>query len=862
MRQLQLRRRTLLTALTALLLQSAAVAHADTAGPQDAGPSLHREGTLPIAVAEQVVVDNERRHLITISNNQDGGALASFGVLRLYGGSPLHQIKQQVPSPWVFPAGGGFNPVVYAWDPHQGRLYLVAYPSFVDQEVGTNPQLLVIAADLRVVATRPLTAFPPGVKVWGMTFDATQSRLFVLGQRNADPTGFLGVNTVQIDAVDPATGAGLWPSPYAVPSCEKVVADNVQAAIHFNPGAGALFFGCGTGTIVAANEPGIPAVAVVDVRDPSLLSSPVEGPNLTDLHPLGGTYGFGESLVDQVAGKLVMVSEGNGLPAQAAWIFDEAHRAFTGVVNAGDNNVTGIGLDAETGRLFMGTTTADDEALLIGNVRFLRTPQAAHEPLKGISGPEIVVVPFLHEILIPTGNGENRVVNVYRSALPEVALPPPVNLDASTTDAAEIPGRTSSSYSGDVGAYGARIGQVGGANGVIRSVIASTLAGDYSAAVNRLAGEGNVNLNLHDSDRALYLARIPKAFLSPGEASASAVSADADSTTVTDYASASQQPWPFPLASCADFGAGATPATQTNASTTCALGAARVDAQSSFDATESLSAAITIGSTKSSTSLVRDGTHGLVAIADAEVHHVSIGGVAFLGDVVSHSETRAHGRPGTADSSYTRAFRYVTMPGFSCTTQCDPGEVVNRLRVALGGRFQIDLPNVETMRTPRGAHGSALREPYEHQQDVVVNDQPDNELQVPALRIAFVNDSATRSRFLVDLAATDASTTYSIFNLPAIDTVGDALSYGSVAGAIVNGAPPMPFAFAGPTPPSAPRGGGALRRLARTVGHGLQLLLTGRAATPLSIALWTVLLTPVYLVARRRSLLDVMKGSS
>jgi len=476
MRQPQLRRRTLFVAVITLTLHATGIAFAAPSGPPDAGPSLHRDGELPLITGEAVIVDNSRQHLITVKDNQDNGALASAGELTVYGGDPFHAIKRTTPSPWVFPTGVDFHPVVYAWDETGRRLYLVAYPSFTDEEAGTNPELLVTDDNAVVRAAVPLHAFAAGVKPWGMSYDASAQRLFVIGQRNADPTGLLGTNTVQLAAVSPVTGEGVWSAPYSVPSCQKVVADALQAGVHYNSVAKHVFLGCGTGTLIATNEPGTPTVASIDVRDPAALADAVDGPGLTNLHPLGGIYGIGESLVDAAAGKLVMISKGNGVPSQAAWIFDEVHEAFTGVVNAGDNNVTGVGLDPATGRLFLGTTTANDEALLLGNVRFLRTPQATHVPFKGISGPEIVSVPFRHDLLIPTGNGVDRVVNVYRSKLADVAIPSASDPDASTSDLPEAPGRTAASYSGDVGAFGARIGQVGGANGVIRSVISSSAA--------------------------------------------------------------------------------------------------------------------------------------------------------------------------------------------------------------------------------------------------------------------------------------------------------------------------------------------------------------------------------------------------
>jgi hypothetical protein len=766
-------------------------------------------------------------------------------------------------------------PLVYAWSPGQARLYLLVYAT---NDLGRqSPHLAVIdPAAPRVESVKPITPFSPGIVAQGMSYDAADNLLYILGQ---DPSGLIGTHTLQVAEIDVARAAANWPAPYTVgAACQKAVGTGYQAAIHRPRGGTKVFFGCGTGNLIFSREPGLPGVAAVDVADPANIK--------TKVFPVSGSFASGESLYEDGANRLLLMSAGGGVPGQAAWIFDEVHEVVVGVVAAGNLNLKGSGVDAVGGRLFV----AIDDTLLVSTDRGLKIPQATEVRLPGILGGAITPVQFARRVVLRVqGQDTKPHTYLFEHDFPDYVEPPPGDPDATTVDVAEAAGRTGATFGGDAKAFGARVHQVAGVNGVLQNVIA--LNQDYWANTGGQAGA-------NDGDRNAWFARTIRARLGEGEGSASAVNTDADANTRADYtrdyskikppvttsstSSTSSttsivdpaQKWPYTTAGCADFGTAPGTGTAPEAKVACDAAKAHVDVivahahDSVLPANTSGAAPLaSFGGSASQAALDRDSKLGMVVDTTAEARDVVIAGVARIGKITSHARSAAKGRPGTSTATYERTFQNVSMPGFACSTQCDPEAVVNALNAVLPSTIVAELPSYDLIRTPRGARGAALRDPWQHQQDITLNNDGETDLETPALRVTYHGDNAVRSRLIVEFAASQANSTYSIYPLP--NFTDDGFGGGSELAELFAGSGIPGLDSVLTDEPGAQAGGGSGRprvgsgaSLGRRLAHGLRVLLTGRRALPLNVLLWTLLSLPVFLIGRRRHLLRLIRESS
>lgn len=842
----------------ALLASAPAVG---TPSPSMAAPSpLRLVGEVPATQSTPVLSDPLTRRLLVLNPTSidfyDPFTLDKAGALSL--------------APYTHGGHVTGMPIVYAWTPGQSRLYLLVYEA--GDIARQSPYLAVIdPSGPHLDSVRRISPLPPGIVAQGMSYYAPKNLVYILGQ---DPSGLIGTHSVHLAEVDVGRAAATWTTPYALGAvCQKTIGSGRQAAVHRPKGSNKVYFGCGTGNLIFGREPGLPGVAAVDVSDPSSIR--------TKVSPVSGSYASGESLYDDAANRLLLMSAGTGVPGQAAWVFDEVHEVVVGLVAAGNVNLKGSGVDPVGGRLWV----AIDSGVLVSTDRGLKIPQATEVPLPGVIGGTIAAVQFAQRVVINVqSNKDNRVhAYVYEHDFGDYVEPPPGDPDATTVDMPEAPGKTGATFGGDAKAYGARVHQVAGVNGVLQNVLA--LNQDYWANSGGRAG-------VNDGDRNAWFSRTIRARLGEAEASASAVNVDGDANTRADYSrdytkttppvdgapSPSMpdagQGWPYTAAACVDFGAKPADGDAPGAEVECDAGDSHVEATVSYRNENTLPAdtagaapLASFGGSNSHTALDRVTALGLVVDTTAEVRDVVLAGVVRIGRITSHAKSAAGGRPGTATASYERTFENVTMPGFSCSTDCDPAEVVDAMNAVLPSTVVAELPGHELVRTPRGAQGAALRDPWEHQQDVTLNNDGETDLETPALRVTYHGDNAVRSRLILEFAATQANSTYSIY--PLAGPLDGGFDIGSdlaelFAGSDL-GSPLLPGGgVVTDTGGDALEQAGVSRKpgLGRRLAHGLRLLLTGRRALLLNALLWSLLSLPVFLIGRRRYLLRLIRESS
>jgi hypothetical protein len=272
--------------------------------------------------------------------------------------------------------------------------------------------------------------------------------------------------------------------------------------------------------------------------------------------------------------------------------------------------------------------------------------------------------------------------------------------------------------------------------------------------------------------------------------------------------------------------------------------------------------------------VVRD-SRGVVSRAEAVAKDIDLplpdGGRLRIDQAKNVAETKAHGRTGSAQSTLKPSLRGVTITNSAGTTsyhcdECDPVEVAERITAQSPDRLGASVPRRATdpgvAATPRGAQAVVLKDPYEYWNDFNVNN--DTTKEVPVLQLTYYNDSEQPSRLVVQLAGVLAESHFTV-GLPYEDaptTLGDPRlnpgSLGSGGGSCELG---IPCAVGGLPPngdgrlfqPANSDGGtqgGLLRRLGgyllRHPGEALLLTLV-----------WALLGTPLYLTARRRSLISM-----
>lgn len=805
-----------------------------------AGGGFRATTDVSLAETDRVIADGTAGRLIAV-----GGGSVNVGNIflrvTLYDGRSFTRLRS-VEFPPYLPqvARVGTSPLVFAFDESQRLLHVLVYRSRSDQDNGANPQLLSIDVDRLTIAAgpKPLTLFPRGVRYYGARSWPGGAIGFVgqvVPQVTVPQAGEVGAPEmfgVLVGEVDGKTARPTW-GPVPVRGCQTAISDQDQAAIARR--GGSVYVGCGTGALATFTAPGTPATVAID-RDDTTHQR---------LNVLPGSYAGGDSYLDPGADRLLLVGRAGDRPSQAVWVFDLAHEVFLGEIAAGDFVIRGFGIDATTGRIYISIgRVAERGAVLVSSDRGIDIPQAQTFPIPAATGP-IFVIPSTHSLIVPVEtNNQRTVYRVYQDRVSASVFSVSGLFDYTSYDSLSA---DSPQFEGDVQGFGVRLHNVGGVTGIAKNTF-------YLDGADYWPFEPT---GLKDGDRDLYLARVNAAHLSQDEASAAATAVDRDDTTAADYATlarrshgALSEEWPFASRDCRDFGPGAAPASGDGARARCEQRAGHAEADASYTGADA-GGLVSVGSASSAARIRLDPTLGLVAEIVSEVRHVAISDEVRIARIASTATVSARGAAGSATVRYSRVFEGVKAGDFSCSTQCDPIAVARAIADALGMQFRVELPPADTVATKRGAHAHLLRDPWGHQQDVVLASQDPTERQVPALRLIYTGDNAVASRLIVEFAGAMADATY--------------LRPG--AGGPPEGAlepvPPVVVPSVLPTTTTRvdtlpPTQGSTIRRIVRGVQRGWRLAFS---MGPRSIALWSLLLFPAFLLARRRQLASLIRGT-
>ena len=647
------------------------------------------------------------------------------------------------------------------------------------------------------------------VQVYGMTYSAEDNRLYFMGEMEPVPgTGVVYTNPQSVIpatitatlAVDATTGKLAWLRP--VPECQVPLASRLTGGtIARSRTVPALYFGC----VRPGNYPGESGVARLWIDPVGGLTDALN--YRLDFFPISGSFtgdGIeGASAFDYTSERFFMQSVDPRTPG--AWVFDGKLSAWVGFIGAPDGADQYYGLDQGTGHYYIAGGAAEAPYLVVAGSRSTPVPQGTVFQLGGLPVSYVFTDAPTRRLIVAVQNPKTNRHDwlVYQDQTPNVPPAEDINYDSLTSDIPEGP-NTVSEYSGSVNGFGSQIEVVGGAGGLENTVCPLIQVSDFGCPTFNQALKDTFNISVSPGDRAVFAARVSALDLRNTGAAAAARTLALDHISDGEYETAvravasrvagkptakgdspreqaalaieNQLRWPHPALACLDTG-GAPQNEKTpdqTTTTSCDLGKTEAAATSRFEALALQG--ISIGFSSFDTEAHRDSKLGIVTTTSAVARNVDIsvpgvGGVT-IGRVVATVTTAAKGRPGTASVNWDRIFEGVVVKNgtgqvvFSCTKgqSCDPDAVVAAINSNLKTRVLVRLPTPEISETAGGAFAAIQESLGDYYNGLNANDETSR--AVPALEITVFNDTAEKSRILVQLAAIQASSIYGISPIP------------------------------------------------------------------------------------------------
>jgi hypothetical protein len=749
-------------------------------------------------------------------------------------------------------------------DPRTGR-FLVAQTMSDQTHPATDaaPHLDAYAVEggtLQAVWHADLTGLGLGTDIASLYVDTVGGSLYATWELNA-----LAVPGLWLARFDLGMSAPVLRWTYALPpSCPTTpsvvkIGHREAPALGFSHAKQALYVLCAVPAEIA-RPPLLGGVGKVTLGAGG--SAPAAVGGLTLIPVAGDIFNSsGSSFFDEVTGRLVFdVYSGSG--GEEA-VFDVAADRYVGMIDGGVNHFSGIGIDSRRGRLY---GMAGGSGLNVADLRTTPPSQPTRYPDLTSVNP-IAVDPAggnVWSLVIEQGQRANAEWYIYHDTAPVLDVGVAADPDSNTTDIAEDPQTTGATYNASGQAFGVVAREVGGAESAVQDT------------ENVFSVNGNSNPEL----RAAYVNGIS---LSSDAATASSIAADRDAQSFggdqATLCGASPQPaqpatcpWPYNPAICSSFGTLTTGADSTpngSATSSCSLLQRSASTSASLDAADL--GEVTAASTSSSATILEDAEAGVRAEVTAEAHDVvALGGALHIAQVTTRAEAHAHGRPGTAGTAFNRDVEGVTLNGTSlCSSPCDLDVVAAEIDAAYSGRVTVSFPTPDpgfARGSPGGYQALVRLGDGQHLDDVFNSSQPADRVEVPGMVITIPIDGSRPSRTVISLAGVEAEARYGIY--PLVQFVAD-----QAGGAVPSGPPDLPGASLSLLPGGAPAAllagspGGAPAAAAAVVPqpvaaipsilgwHGWQWALAHPGEFLRLLAVWLVFLIPVYLSARRWSLL-------
>lgn len=775
-------------------------------------------------------------------------------------------------------------------DPVGGRIF-VGFQNDLTQQVHLD-EFVTRSSGVVRVATIDLTAQLLARAIVGMYHELGTDLMWVLANRSATGSGAPAVAIGELGLHDFETGgshAWHWQTPKELPECQFTLHNNlnVAAGLGYEPTHHSLYFGCGNPPLQAP-EKVARGVGRLELNIAPDGQSTTPGNMAMFSH--SGDFAQADSLFDPVSRRLTLSAYASVTQGSTVFVFDTVGEKYVGGITAGSLAIAQVGLDAVHGR-FYGMSQWPYTGLILADVRATPSTQGAsvpalakhngHQP----AGTHLASDPQTGRLFLKYSADTDFVI--VRDNLPQFVQVPPLDVDANTVNVPEEAGKTLATYSGASQAFGSRVRQIGGADAIFVNTSGVTAPLPVGPGTRQYVGA--------------YLNRLQ---LGNNESTASAIGADTDTeNTKGDLNKAAAPPppsppdgtppppqppagtppppvatpnpfepaagWPYLEALCSDFGDTPGVDSHPGASVSCHASEHVAQASAAAGSTDVGSAGVvTVGVNASSftSHLTLDPDHGVVTEVSASSRGISLlNGRLHIGEVASVARAQARGRPGTTASSWSRTVKNVTLDGNTlCGDPCDIQALAAQLNGSLVGLAKVDFPTPQPNTASKGGYEATVRiDPLEHVEDVLVNEQPDDRIEVPGMVVTIFQDGFKPSRTIVDFAGVEAEARYgiSLVEQPGGSLSGGPLPVADLLAGNVPGVGQGPIfgiepGAAGDLGPAAPLGRPRQLALGSPLNGPGRILMNGLRRVAALLPIWALLLIPIYLSARRWLLLQ------
>ena len=724
-----------------------------------------------------VHVDDAGRKMYMLYQDQSSGA-----AWRLVQYDLRSQIPRAVRQTKIADVGGlqgSQSPYLNVRDSRRNRLLMLSTP--------THGENSVYVADLDKFKLDDPWVLPtklPGFLPYGMTYSHKEDRVYLVGDFShsfvvgyAASRKWVGPGSAVV-ALEAKTGDVAWVRP--TPQCQQFLASTGMGALVARSRIrDALYFVCVTGgNGLGDTFPGQSGLIRLGISNDAGPNEALQFP--LEFFPISGSYteATGKNGIagfDPVSDRIFLQSLSLSTPG--AWVFDGRLSGWVGFVASPDNLNTWLGINERTGRYYMaGGRAGRDQS---GGFNESVGPYLVATDARATPIPQGTIFRRRVDGFIPTDPGSSRLFipvdqdaflkwKVVKDNLPMARAQRPPDYDAMTSALAEGP-KAVTSYSGSVNGYGTR----------------TVLVGGYQGALN-VVGQWLTLGQLRGSDRGITAARVPSVDLREAGAAASAQALVPDSSTEAELKENGAGDWPWTTSSCLDGGGtriedGTSDKGGTTA-VSCNLGKAEAGAESSFGAVSG--EGFSVGSSSFASRALKDPKLGVVTETIALARGIELsspnGQSVSIARVASTARTAAHGHPGTTKVEWERVLSGIEI-------RDEKGKVVNRvgecvstakedqckaiarqINDALGFKMRLELPRPELIKTPKGAFAAVQQSDSDFYHGRTAYSQGTSFSQeaesraIPALQLVIFNDSVERSRLLVQLAAIQANSIYTI----------------------------------------------------------------------------------------------------
>lgn len=636
---------------------------------------------------------------------------------------------------------------------------------------------------LKLIGEWDLGKSLPGFVGQGLRLSPSDDRIYVIGSEslNGHGTTNRGASKPSQAAVVAAFDANVKPdeAPKLVwarvmPQCQQVMdTSGVGALVARSEKLPALYFAC-----VRANPfPGQSGVVRLWIDPEADHAAAAEF--RFEFFPVSGSYSSNEGIVglaafDPIRERFFVQSLSYATPG--VWVLDGKIGAWIGLIASPDNSNRYFGLDASSGRYYLGGNVGlkQDGFIVVSDIA--TKPPSQGEEVGGTYTKGFITIDsrtrrlFFPTDLVAMGlyKGEEETMPGYivvKDHSTESELSPPIDYDALTSNKPEGAGVVTS-YSAGVNGFGARATVVGGYGGVLSA-----------------SGQEIPLGQIRPGDRGITAARVPSLGLRSAGASASAQALVPDSNTEAELSQDGAPAWAWSPVTCLDgtreSGGEQTEHSFGKSAVECDLEKNIATASSHWG---SMSAAqVSVGGASFEAKTWRDEKKGILSetIATADGIDIAVpgGGRLSIAHITARASTVAHGRAGSAKAIYERSMSGILLTDAEgkvvqrvagCGTKEDEScsTVVDHLNDALVVRMKVKLPKPIVEATPKGAFASVSQGDGDFYEGQTMNNQGSSfaseaaSRALPAVQVTLYNDSQEKSRLVAQFAAIQSNSIY------------------------------------------------------------------------------------------------------